>query len=79
MPVPQPTTVRHDGEFADRSVARVPRCTPTSLNHAVNAVDPSKLRRPGPWDTSGVRQLRTNDRYHLSSPNRAAKGIIASA
>lgn len=26
--VPQPTTVSHDGGFADRSGARVPRCTP---------------------------------------------------
>lgn len=45
-PEPQPTTVSHDGELADRPGARVPRCAPTGLSHAADAVDQSKLRRP---------------------------------
>ena len=32
---PQPTTVSHDGGFADRPGVRVPRCTLTGLSHAV--------------------------------------------
>lgn len=30
---PQPTTVSHDGGCANRSGARVSRCTPTGLSH----------------------------------------------
>lgn len=32
---PQPTTVSHSGGCADRPGARVPRCTPTGLRHAL--------------------------------------------
>lgn len=32
---PQPTTVSHDGGSADRAGARVPRCAPADLSHAV--------------------------------------------
>lgn len=38
---PQPPTVSHDGEDADRLRTRVPRGTPTGLNHAASAVDRS--------------------------------------
>jgi hypothetical protein len=42
--VPQPTKVSHDGGHADRSGARVPRCTPTGLNHAaVSVVSPGRM------------------------------------
>lgn len=32
---PQPTTVSHEGGCADRSGARMPRCTPTGLSHVI--------------------------------------------
>lgn len=47
--VPQPTKVSQDGGHADRSGARVPRCTPTSLSHAAEVCRPSEEdcdRRP---------------------------------
>lgn len=47
---PQPMTVSHDGGCADRPRTRVPRCTPTGLSHAANAVDQSEPRRPGRYD-----------------------------
>jgi hypothetical protein len=40
--VPQPTKVSHDGGHADRSGARVLRCTPTGLSHAAEVCRPSE-------------------------------------
>lgn len=36
--VPQPTKVSHDGGHADRSGARVSRCSPAGLSHAAGFV-----------------------------------------
>lgn len=36
--VPQPAKVSHDGGHADRSGARVSRCSPTGLSHAAGSV-----------------------------------------
>ncbi|MFF2513000.1 trypco2 family protein [Streptomyces sp. NPDC058086] len=54
---PQSTTVSHHGEDADRSGARVPRCTPTGLSHVAGAVDQSKPRRPDRNDSAGALSL----------------------
>ncbi|MFZ4161720.1 hypothetical protein ACOZDE_25385 [Streptomyces griseoincarnatus] len=43
---PQPTKARHVGASVDRPGARVPRCTPTDLSHAIGAVEQSKPERP---------------------------------
>lgn len=43
--LPQPTTVSHDGEEADRSRARMSRCAPTGLRHVAGVVDRTKSRR----------------------------------
>lgn len=47
---PQPTTVSHDGERADRPRTRMPRCTPAGLSRVAMAVDQSKSRRSVPDD-----------------------------
>ncbi|MFH9858335.1 ISAs1 family transposase [Streptomyces sp. NPDC017202] len=48
-PEPQPTTVSHDGGCADRSGARVPRCTLTGLSHAIGVCrSPEQAATVGP-------------------------------
>lgn len=51
-------TVNHDDGCANRPCTRVPRCTPTSLSHAIDLVDQSKVRRPARINLGGCGQMR---------------------